>query len=870
MEFILGGNGAPFVKVTIEALGDGSFKFTLEQVHSDGSDLQAGDLMGEIRGLFFDVDGEAFSLTANDLTDLDVLEGRAGSETYAVTTGGGDGDDVTGFTKSLSEVNMNGAGLPEDGGYAVGIALGTSGVGAKGDDIQAVSFTLKLPAGTELEDLANQDFGIRMMSIGTVDANGNFITSRDGSAKIVGESGDVVTNEAPVATDATGSGNEDATSIDVTLTGTDGDGTITSVKLTSLPTHGTLYTDSTLTTEAQTGVDYPGSSVTFYFVPDADFNGDATFDFTVRDNDGASDATPATATITVDAVNDAPVNAAPEEVAVDEDTTLEFKDANAISVSDVDVGSGNVQVTLSVGHGSLALGTTDDLTLTDGDGSDGTLTIEGALAAVNAALASLSYTGDLNFNGDDKLTIETSDLGNTGSGGAKTDTDEVAITVKAVNDAPVNAAPEEVAVDEDTTLEFKDANAISVSDVDVGSGDVKVTLSVGHGSLALGTTDDLTLTDGDGSDGTLTIEGALAAVNAALASLSYTGDLNYNGDDKLTIETSDLGNTGSGGAKTDTDEVAITVNAVNDNPLAGNDHWFISTSTNDAIFALAALLGNDSDVDGDAISLTGIRVGNSGAFTKDGDDGTVDGVIHLSTTFGNVTIDLGKSTVEYDTNASTTPLTLDYEIKDGNGGSGIGTLTVTPVFIDNGNASDTVDLNSASYKADANSFSYISAGNGADSLTGGPGIDTFIGGPANDTLIGSDGDDTIRGGSGDDQITGGKGNDTIDVDENHDIVRYTSVNDGTDTIQNFDGNAGGSGQDVLTLDDLFDSLSIATDDRAALVNIVDLNGGSPGPTWQVQVNADGNAGNGFELIVANIQTTDAITVGQDVLVGTLV
>jgi len=44
---------------------------------------------------------------------------------------------------------------------------------------------------------------------------------------------------------------------------------------------------------------------TVTFIPDANFNGDATFDYTISDGNGATDT--ATATVTVDAVNDAPI-----------------------------------------------------------------------------------------------------------------------------------------------------------------------------------------------------------------------------------------------------------------------------------------------------------------------------------------------------------------------------------------------------------------------------------------------------------------------------------------------------------------------------------------------------------------------------------
>ena len=64
-----------------------------------------------------------------------------------------------------------------------------------------------------------------------------------------------------------------------------------------------------------------------------------------------------------------------------------------------------------------------------GNGS-ASVTITGTAAQINTALAGLAYTGNLNFNGGDTLTVATSD-------GTATDTDMIAITVNPVNDAPV-------------------------------------------------------------------------------------------------------------------------------------------------------------------------------------------------------------------------------------------------------------------------------------------------------------------------------------------------------------------------------------------------------------------------------------------------
>ncbi|QNP45379.1 hypothetical protein H9L14_12375 [Sphingomonas sediminicola] len=164
--------------------------------------------------------------------------------------------------------------------------------------------------------------------------------------------------------------------------------------------------------------------------------------FNVSVEDGNEDASAPVAqpfNFTVTPVNDAPVNTVPGAQSVNEDTAKVFSTANgnAISISDADAGSNNVQVTLSVASGTLTMGSLVGLTVTAGANGSSTVTVQGTQAAINAGLQGLTYQGNLNFNGGDSLSIVTSDLGNSGSGGALTDTDSVAITVNAVNDAPV-------------------------------------------------------------------------------------------------------------------------------------------------------------------------------------------------------------------------------------------------------------------------------------------------------------------------------------------------------------------------------------------------------------------------------------------------
>ncbi|WP_290689202.1 Ig-like domain-containing protein [Aquabacterium sp.] len=343
--------------------------------------------------------------------------------------------------------------------------------------------------------------------------------------------------------------------------------------------------------------------------------------------------------ITVNAVNDAPVNTVPAAQSVNEDGTLTFSSGNSnlVSISDLDAGSSNMQVTLTVTNGTLTLSGTTGLSFTTGDGTaDTTMTFTGTVSAINTALAGMGYSPTANYNGAASLTILTSDLGNTGSGGTLTDTDVVSITVNAVNDAPINSVPTAQTTNEDTNLTFSSGNGnlISVSDVDAGSSNMQVTISVSNGTLTLSGLTGLSFTSGDGTaDATMTFTGTASAINTALAGLVYSPTANYNGSDMLTILTSDLGNTGSGGAKTDTDTVAITVTSVNDAPVntvpaaqsVNEDSTLTFSSGNSNLISIA-----DVDAGGGSMQVT-ISVSH-GALT-------LSGITGLSFTSGDGTAD---------------------------------------------------------------------------------------------------------------------------------------------------------------------------------------------------------------------------------------
>ena len=125
-----------------------------------------------------------------------------------------------------------------------------------------------------------------------------------------------------------------------------------------------------------------------------------------------------------------------------------------------------------------------------------------------------------------------------------------------MNDAPINTVPGAQSVAEDTILPIA---GVSVADIDSSA---LTTTLIGRSSGILNVTAGPGVT-GNGTASVI-ITGTAAQINAALAGLAYTGNLNFNGADTLTVATSD-------GTATDTDTIAITVNPVNDTPVLNLD-----------------------------------------------------------------------------------------------------------------------------------------------------------------------------------------------------------------------------------------------------------------------------------------------------------
>lgn len=124
--------------------------------------------------------------------------------------------------------------------------------------------------------------------------------------------------------------------------------------------------------------------------------------------------------ITINAVNDPPTIANPGAQIVAQNTNLTV---NGISIADVDVAAGNLEVTVAVNDGRITLAQTTGLTFSVGNGTpDATATFQVSLADINAAINDLFYSSSNFFDGDaNTATINVSDLGNNGAGGTLTD-----------------------------------------------------------------------------------------------------------------------------------------------------------------------------------------------------------------------------------------------------------------------------------------------------------------------------------------------------------------------------------------------------------------------------------------------------------------
>ncbi len=385
----------------------------------------------------------------------------------------------------------------------------------------------------------------------------------------------------------------------------------------------------------------------FHYVPETDYEG--LDQFLYFSNDGAADSMLAAVTINVNMVNNKPT-AANDTFSTNEDTALSVNAAGGLLANDADIDGDPLTptVTLQPLHGTVSVNPDGSFSYTPApnynglDGfsylvSDGTTTSDVASATIMVnptndlpvsvndefttaedtplaliapgvlandtdvdgdALSSilvnppqhggvtlgpdggLLYTPDANFNGVDGFSYKAND----GSG----DSDAAAVTVNVtpVNDAPATAA-DAYATDEDTPLTIDAAGGLLANDSDVEGNPITATLIAGP------------------ANGTLTLN--------ADGSFNYVPSANFNGSDSFTYTA------GDGSLSSAETTVSLTVNPTNDPPASSSDAYHTSEDTPLTIDAVAGVLANDSDPDGNPLSATLVAGPANGTITLNPD-----------------------------------------------------------------------------------------------------------------------------------------------------------------------------------------------------------------------------------------------------------
>ena len=341
--------------------------------------------------------------------------------------------------------------------------------------------------------------------------------------------------------------------VTVTLTGTDGDPFADEVQsltysIASQPSSGTL----TLLAPGQ-----------YRYQPNLNFNGTDQFTFVAFD--GLLSSSPATVSIQITPVNDAP-SAANVSIALDEFTSYDSRTAGNQRLQGSD---GDPEVNQVLTYTIMTPPTNGTLTFFD------------------PATGDFVYTPTGNYNGPDSFTYRVMDDAAAGApAGLNSNTATVSITVRPTNQAPT-ATPQSVTTAEDT------ARLITLAGTDGDDGVVQV-LTFAIAPVIAGVCG--TFVTGAGLN---TQRGTITGFNPATGTLTYTPAFNYNGTDQFCFRVTDDALAGNpAGLVSPPATVSITITPVNDAPVTLPVAPVTVTEDNPVIITL---LGDD---DGDGNPAT--------------------------------------------------------------------------------------------------------------------------------------------------------------------------------------------------------------------------------------------------------------------------
>ncbi|HTU25247.1 MAG TPA: hypothetical protein VMF30_07610, partial [Pirellulales bacterium] len=346
---------------------------------------------------------------------------------------------------------------------------------------------------------------------------------------------------------------------------------------------------------------------------------------------------------------------------------------NAISLSNPGITATTpVQLTLSIGDGALALAETSGISIISGASGSSSLTIQGTIADINAALDGMTYTPAAADVGWTNLDLAASVLGNSSFGTTFNSVlihDQLAFVPAAIT-VPATQAPSST-----TPLVFSSAggNAVSINDP-AATGNVQVTLGVSSGSLSLGSTQGVVITAGANGTGSITLSGTQAAINAALDGLKYTITYGTTNDDTLTISLTDPGDSALG-----TVEASVAIDPVF--PPSDDLFWSDSPSSSTVLPAPVVTLPSGSlPLTGTPAPVTGISV--AGAALVEVTISVQNGVLNASKTTGVQIDDAGTASIELTGTVANVNAALATLVYTGNAGFvGTDSLSVSATAI---------------------------------------------------------------------------------------------------------------------------------------------------------------------------------------------
>ena len=273
---------------------------------------------------------------------------------------------------------------------------------------------------------------------------------------------------------------------------------------------------------------------------------------------------------------------------------------------------------------------------------------------------------------------------------------------------------------------------------------------------------DVLRNDTDPSGQPLTVTSATATngeVNLnSDGTITYNPFRDFNGTDTITYTVTDPD------GNTSTSTVTVTVTPVNDAPEAVDDASATALNTPVTIDVLA----NDTDLDGDTLTLVGVPTSADGTVEVN-PDGTI--------TFTPNTGFTGTAVINYTMTDGTVQDTAVVTVQvGGDGRDGIVNGTAGDDLIDttyvDPTDGDRVDAGDALIPGDAPNDDRIVAGDGDDTIRAGLG---------NDTIYAGTGDDAVFGGAGDETVDAGDGNDTVFGDGGRELVYGGAGDDFIDT-----------------------------------------------------------------------------------------